>query len=55
MATELSNNGVPGETIRKLYGHSAMKITQVYISPEMEEMSKAVRTLDNVQESDLVQ
>jgi integrase len=55
MATELNKQGVPGETIRKLYGHSAMKITQVYISPEMAEMAEAVRTLDNVQEVENVQ
>jgi integrase len=48
MATELNRQNVPGETIRKLYGHSAMKITQVYISPEMDELQRAVRTLDNV-------
>jgi integrase len=55
MATELNKQGVPGETIRKLYGHSAMKITQVYISPEMEEMARAVRTLDDTQEVENVQ
>jgi integrase len=55
MATELNKQGVPGETIRKLYGHSEMKITQVYISPEMAEMAEAVRTLDNVQEVENVQ
>jgi integrase len=46
--TNLINNGVPAETVRKLYGHSDMKVTRVYINPEMDELQRAVRTLDNV-------
>lgn len=50
VATELDRKGITGETIRKLFGHSDMKITRVYINPEMETMRAAVNTLDEVQE-----
>jgi integrase len=50
-ATELLRNNVNPEIVRRLYGHSDMGITQVYMNPEFEDMSKALKTLDatNVQ------
>jgi integrase len=55
LATELERRNVRPEIIRNLFGHSSMKITQVYINPEMEEMARAVRTLDDTQEVENVQ
>jgi integrase len=46
--TQLMRNGTPTEIIRQLYGHSSVKVTQVYINTEMDMMRRAVRTLDNV-------
>jgi len=54
MATELDRNGVTRERINKLYAHSSMKMTSVYINPEFEDMADAVRTLD-IQQSEVVQ
>jgi integrase len=49
-ATSLLRNGVNPEIIRQLFGHSAMKITQKYMMPEMDSMRAAVNTLDDVQD-----
>ena len=51
MATNLVRNNVNPEIIRQLYGHSAMKITQVYMNPEFEQMSAAMNTLDKPKNS----
>lgn len=50
MATDLARNNVHPKTIQDLYGHSEMKITGIYINPEFEDMARAVRTLDEIQE-----
>jgi integrase len=55
LATELDRRGATGETIRNLFGHSDMKITRVYINPEMETMRKAVEMLDDVKEEGGIQ
>lgn len=54
MASTLVKNNVHPEIIRQLYGHSEMKITQVYMNPEFAQMAEAVRTMD-VQESEVIQ
>jgi integrase len=38
-ATNLINNGVNPEIVRQLFGHSAMKITQKYMVPELTAMA----------------
>lgn len=55
MATELARRGAHTKTILDLYAHSDMKITQVYINPQFEDMRKAVNMLDSVQSTDTVQ
>lgn len=52
--TRLVMNGVHSELIRQLYGHSSVKVTQVYMNPEFEAMREAVKSLD-VQEVENVQ
>lgn len=55
MATELARRGAHTKTILDLYAHSDMKITQVYINPQFEDMRKAVNMLDEVQTTETVQ
>jgi site-specific recombinase XerD len=54
MASELMRNNVNPEIVRKLYGHSDMSITQVYMNADLDTLSGALRTLDatNVQPND---
>lgn len=53
--SQLMRNGVHTEIIRRLYGHSSAAITQVYMNPEMAEMAQAVRLLDDIQDSEVIQ
>lgn len=46
MATDLRRKGVHSKVIQDLYGHSSMKITDVYLPPQFEDMRAAVETLD---------
>lgn len=55
MATDLDRNGVSRERINKLYAHSDMRMTSIYINPEFQDMADAVRTLDVQIESEVVQ
>lgn len=46
LASRLVKNGVNPEIIRRLYAHSDMRITQVYMHPDMDELSEALNTLN---------
>ena len=47
LASELINqHNVNPETVRKLFGHSDMSITQVYMNADFETLQRALNTLD---------
>lgn len=56
-ASSLIRENVNPETVRQLFGHSALKITQVYMTSHLGELKKAVDKLDGLptQESDAIQ
>jgi integrase len=56
LASELVNkHNVNPETVRKLFGHSDMSITQIYMNADFDTLKTALNTLDEVQESEVVQ
>jgi integrase/recombinase XerC len=56
MASSLIRQNVNPEVVQKLFAHSAMNITQVYMASTMEDLTEAVKRLDdNIQESEGVQ
>jgi integrase len=52
--SELLKRGVSPYHIQELFGHSDMKTSAIYISPEQEQLHDAVRRLDTI-ESEVVQ
>ena len=46
LATDLRRNNVHSKVIQDLYGHSSMKITDVYLPPQFEDMRAAMNSLD---------
>jgi site-specific recombinase XerD len=53
--SELLKRGVSPYHIQELFGHSDMKTSAIYISPEQEQLHEAVKRLDDVQESEVLQ
>lgn len=45
-ASNLIKNNVNPELVRRLFAHSDMRITQVYMQPDMGELSEAINTLN---------
>lgn len=55
-ASNLIRNNVNPNIVQKLFAHSDMRITNVYMHAEMDQLKEAVNTLDEkVQESEVVQ
>lgn len=48
LASNLIRNNVNPEIVKRLFAHSDMSITQVYINPDMAQMAEAIKTLDKV-------
>ena len=46
-ASELIRQNVNPEVVRKLFAHSDLRITQVYMHSDMDELKAAVKTLEN--------
>jgi integrase len=56
LASSLIRANVNPEIVRKLFGHSDLSITQIYMNSEMSELSAAVKSLDdNIVSSEVVQ
>lgn len=54
-ASNLIRNNVNPETVRQLFAHSSQRITQAYTHSHSSELADAVRTLDNVIETEGMQ
>jgi integrase len=53
--SELLKRGVSPYHIQELFGHSDMKTSAIYISPEQNQLAEAVKRLDDVQDMEGVQ
>lgn len=54
-AAELRRHGMHTKTIQDLFGHSSPRITDIYLPTEFETMREAVNSLDDVQDSEVIQ
>jgi site-specific recombinase XerD len=53
--SELLKRGVSPYHIQELFAHSDMRTSAIYISPEQDQLAEAVKRLDDVQESEVLQ
>jgi integrase len=54
-ASNLIRNNVNPEIVRQLFAHSSLAVTQAYTHSSSVELAEAVKTLDNIQETEVVQ